>query len=359
MKNYLFSTTRQWNPGDEFALHGTLRVLRAVESEFNPVIFNRNPEIKHREDAERQFQFNPRNLRVKRLKPGFYDNAFKRELAAFSFIDLVVFAGTLEWASSRMKVLYDYIECYDIPTIYLGIGAGEEHFDAGTLDERYRQVIRASKLIVVRDQIALKALKNDNALYLPCPALISAGEVLEKEVHTVRKIGLIYMTTTGVRSNHIDHCMKDFLTSLYREILQRFKGCFEFEFVCHYVDELARFSRDFPGETCRYSYDAEDYAQIYRRFDCVIGPRVHGIGMAASMGIPGIHIAHDVRGSACEGFLAETINPDQGVDSAVKIFASSVERFVSGKKSRMILRAKHKAFEEYVEKVGRALKRMD
>ncbi|TGP52316.1 polysaccharide pyruvyl transferase family protein, partial [bacterium M00.F.Ca.ET.229.01.1.1] len=47
---------------------------------------------------------------------------------------------------------------------------------------------------------------------------------------------------------------------------------------------------------------------IYSQFDLVVGPRVHGVGVAASLGVPGIAISHDSRGSTTKGFLAEVLS---------------------------------------------------
>ena len=44
--NIVFSTTRQWNPGDEFILLGCINLLKKQLGEFNPIIFNRNPQIR-------------------------------------------------------------------------------------------------------------------------------------------------------------------------------------------------------------------------------------------------------------------------------------------------------------------------
>ncbi|WP_346064503.1 hypothetical protein, partial [Lacrimispora amygdalina] len=83
---------------------------------------------------------------------------------------------------------------------------------------------------------------------------------------------------------------------------------YEICLVCHYIDEIPLAKRDFPGAKVLYSYKAEDYVDIYHDFDMVIGPRVHGIGCAASLLIPGIAILHDARGETCQGFLAESID---------------------------------------------------
>ena len=75
----------------------------------------------------------------------------------------------------------------------------------------------------------------------------------------------------------------------------------------------------FPDIDINYSYDSKDYIDIYNKFDLVIGGRVHGIGMSASLGIPGIMIKHDSRSSTTDGFLATSINIGTSVNDIVEI----------------------------------------
>jgi hypothetical protein len=46
VKNIVFSTTRQWNPGDEFILAGVRRIFARVGLNYNAIIFNRNPDVR-------------------------------------------------------------------------------------------------------------------------------------------------------------------------------------------------------------------------------------------------------------------------------------------------------------------------
>ena len=41
--NILFSTSRQWNCGDEFILFGVRRLLDRVPLRYNSIIYNRHP----------------------------------------------------------------------------------------------------------------------------------------------------------------------------------------------------------------------------------------------------------------------------------------------------------------------------
>ncbi|MDD5081083.1 MAG: polysaccharide pyruvyl transferase family protein [Candidatus Omnitrophica bacterium] len=348
-KNILFSTTRQWNPGDEFILHGIIRLFKYILDDFNPVIFNRNPEIKHPEGCEFNLQLKLPSFNTKFIRSGNYDNSFKKKLIKDDFIDLVVFAGTPEWAGKKMKVLYRFIRKHSLSTIYLGIGAGSKDFTFEDIDAEYKRIINKSLLITVRDSITEKALKFLAPVYLPCPAFLAVPDEREKEVKAVKKVGLIYMADTGVRSNSLSEDMYYFLLSFYEIIISKFSDNIKFEFVCHYVNELAFFERDFPERVCHYSYESKDYIDIYSKFDLVVGPRVHGIGLAASLGIPGINIQHDARACTCSAFMSEIIDASAGIGKAIEIFDNMLIRVRNDNLSSKILFRKREVFNEYIE----------
>lgn len=349
-KNILFSTTRQWNPGDEFILKGILAVINSISDDFNPIIFNRNPEIKH-EEANKcfNFQFNMDRFRFKILKSGFYDNSFKKELFNEKFIDLAIFAGTPEWASSRMRVFYQYINQYSIPAIYLGIGLGECNFDVHKLSDIYKDVIKNAKLIIVRDWLAKDALSMYDPIFLPCPSLLAAPKELERNISKVKRVGLIYGTDKSVKSNRIDSKTYSFILNAYKKILAVYGNQFDFEFICHYVNELPEFLKDFPKWDCNYSYDSADYIGIYNKFDLVVGPRIHGVGISASMGIPGINIRHDMRGDTCFGFDADVVDLSCKLDDFLAIFDSKIREINSI--NCKLLKKKYEIFREYRNKL--------
>ncbi len=310
-KNILFSTTRQWNPGDEFILMGILNVMKSI-CDFNPVIFNRNPEIqRHPSRFCSTLLFDLPRCRIKRLKPGMYDNSFKEKfLRDECFIDLAVFAGTPEWASLRLRTMYEYVDRYSVPVVYLGVGAGNPRYRLTQLDPLYRRVFERAELVVVRDRFCRDLLEPFGAILLPCPSLLSAPVEFERSIDKVSSIGLIFSSGNAVKHNKIDSLTYRFQTELYRQIIRKYCPRLNVEFICHYVDELPQVRRAFGSWQCNYSYDAGDYLNIYNKFEIVIGARVHGIGLAASMGIPGIHIYHDIRSNSCEAFLAGGVLPD-------------------------------------------------
>ena len=83
---------------------------------------------------------------------------------------------------------------------------------------------------------------------------------------------------------------------------------YDCELVCHYIEELDYINEDFPGVVYNYSYDSSSYFSIYGKFDMVIGCRVHGIGISASLGIPGVAINHSIRSDTVKNMGAELID---------------------------------------------------
>ncbi|WP_366515620.1 hypothetical protein [Solimonas marina] len=59
---------------------------------------------------------------------------------------------------------------------------------------------------------------------------------------------------------------------------------------------------------------------MYSRYDLVVGHRVHGIGIAASQGIPGICVVHDLRGETARGFGAQLLQAGTPIDEALRLF---------------------------------------
>ncbi|GAA4494213.1 polysaccharide pyruvyl transferase family protein [Pseudaeromonas paramecii] len=301
--NIVFSTTRQWNPGDEFILMGSMNLLRHAVGEFNPIIYNRNPQIRRarRHDWIKRID----NLLGKDFLEKFLDNSVKDRLP-MDYADMVVFAGSPEWRGLRMTKLYRSIREYQLPTLFMGLGtSGKFTFDDRHFTADEQAVFKAAKLITCRDTDTKESLQPLPVHQLPCPALFSSPT--QQQVKEVKRIGLIYGTKSAVACNNVSEHTHDYLMQIYRHILARYGDSYEIEFVAHYIDELSPFPQDFPGQTLRYSFDSKDYLEIFGRYDLVIGHRVHGIGISASQGIPGIMIAHDPRAVTVKGFQAAMV----------------------------------------------------
>jgi polysaccharide pyruvyl transferase WcaK-like protein len=328
--NVVFSATRQWNPGDEFILFGCVNALRDAGLEFNPIVFNRNPQTRR----TRMWWLSKldRGLLGGKLAP-FLDNSFKDDTDP-AVMDLVVFAGSPEWHGRRLAPLYELIAARKIPAIFLGIGSANDFtFDERHFTETEMQVLRDARLIACREERTALALKHVNARHVTCPAILSCTN--EAQRRDVKRVGLIFGSDRAVRHNRVSPETFAYMTSLYRHLREQTGREIEFELVAHYIDELSHARLSFADMPLRYSFDAADYREIYSRYDIVIGHRVHGIGIAASQGIPGMCIAHDKRGGTALGFKAEMVAVGQPVDEVGALFRS-MRADVSQRSERII-----------------------
>lgn len=319
--NIVFSTTRQWNPGDEFILMGCLNLLDEHLGAFNPIIYNRNPQTRR----ARKFDIIKAidNLAGKDFVEKFLDNSVK-ERPPLDYADMVVFAGSPEWRGRRMVKLYKSILEHDLPAVFLGLGtSGDFTFSDEHFTQAEQEVFKRALMITTRDTATQQGLSPLTTHHLPCPALLSSKA--ERTVRQVKRIGLMYGTDSAVSSNNVSSETYQYMMAAYRRLLEDFGDDYEIEFVAHYIDELSPFRQDFPDQTLRYSYDAKDYLDIYGRYDLVIGYRVHGIGISASMGIPGIMFSHDARAATVKGFKAEMVSIGTDYDKLKATIQESVD----------------------------------
>lgn len=340
--NIVFSTTRQWNPGDEFILMGCINLLSQHIGDFNPIIYNRNPQTRR----ARKFDIIKAidNKLGKDFVEKFLDNSVKDRLP-MDYADMVVFAGSPEWRGRRMTKLYSSILEYKLPTVFLGLGtSGKFTFTDENFTENEQEVFQKALLVTTRDKDTKEGLAPIEAHHIPCPALFSSKE--SRVVKTVKKIGLMYGTDSAVACNNVSSKTYQYMIEVYNKILRGFGSDYEIEFVSHYIDELSPFKDDFKKEKIRYSYDAKDYLDIYNRYDLVIGYRVHGIGISASMGIPGIMISHDERSTTVKGFLADMVNVGTEYDELHTLIRDTIENIEQ--KSRAIQAHKEETRDTYL-----------
>ncbi len=339
--NVVFSTTRQYNVGDEFILRGILNIFENTAfccdgGGINPIIFNRNPDIRKggrldnplKKKAITNRRFHGKGLLRSFLDMDFYDNSI-RDDSDWSNIDLIVFAGTPEWYGRRSAVLYKKSREYNIPMLFLGIGVGEEGIEH-KLKAFELASLKNAECITVRDVKAEKLLRKYGARLLTCPSIICGKK--SKLVERVKRIGLIYSCSKVSENNNITESTYQYMKKMYRLLIKKYgnsqnsQECrYVFELICHYVEELDYVNVDFPGVRYRYSYDSGQYEEIYLNYDLVIGCRVHGIAIAASLGIPGISMAHSIRSDTVRHLGAELIDMNKNnVDSALCIIEEAI-----------------------------------
>lgn len=310
----IFSSTRGWNPGDEFILMGIRNLLRLADVDYMEILYNRHPAIrtvfpltdKVLKGASFIFAQNP-DMQMKQYGAGktipHFDNSFfpiKHRIA-----DYVIFAGTPEWAGKRNRQLYRYALENEIPGALLGIGL------ANSIAESERQYIsKYAELITTRDDEAYQQLKDFGAIRSVCPALFCAQYT--NPISDINRIGIVFQGTR-IWANSIPQTMLATLVPIYRELIHN--GAM---LICHHFADMTE-AIDIFGEDAPilYSSNPEQLLQLYSHFDLIIGTRLHGIGAAASYGIPGILIPHDNRTKGSDSFC-EVIAPPEKVLNTIE-----------------------------------------
>jgi len=282
--NILVSSTRQWNPGDEFILFGVQNLLReAFSGDINWILYDRNPDRWINE------------WKLPLPKGADWSNVFRHyTLEGF---DIAVIAGSPEWYGDPLKRFYSLVREYDIPLIVLGagynFGAPTAQFDPesgeATIDFSDDEIYclrHLAQVVTTRDEYASRALSKVGVPHhvLPCPALFAADK--ESPPEEIRRVAFILQSPEGVQK--IPEPMAQGALTAISEL--RAKGL-ELEIVFHYIDEFMEFLPILSP--IRYSYDAREYLDILASFDLVISTRrLHGAILGNSLGKPAILISN-------------------------------------------------------------------
>ncbi len=350
----MYSATRQWNPGDEFILAGSIELLKSVIGEHNVILYNRHPDI-HPLCGEGRFRRVRENWKYpelneleKDMKIGFFDNSVKFD-SDLNYVDFAVVAGSPECFNKRCENFFQHIIKNNIPMLAIGVGYADPY-----TPEWINSIYRKSLLVTARAESVTEALKKNNhisAQFRPCPALFCIPVGQEKKITDVKKIGLVFVVSDkdSVSCQYVKEDTYNFVLELYHNILQNIDSC-QIEIICHYIDEIAVAYREFGryGVNIRYSYSSEKYADIYSEFDCVLSPRVHGCGISSSLGIPNIHITHDkLRSSTVLGFKSRLLTTDTEISNAVGLLENVICH--AAVESQQLIQYKQRTFAEYSE----------
>jgi hypothetical protein len=286
--NILVSSTRQWNPGDEFILFGVQNLIREVfRGDINWILYDRNPDRWINE------------WKLPLLKSVDWSNVFRHyTLEGF---DMAVIAGSPEWYGNPLKRFYSLVREYNIPLLVLGVGynfgaptaqfdpeSGEAVIDFS--DDEIYCLRHLAQLTTTRDSYASRALSKVGIPHyvLPCPALFAADK--ESPANEIRRVAFILQSAEGNQkiSGQIVHGALTAISEL------RAKGL-EVEVVCYYIDEFMEYLPILSP--IRYSYDAREYLGILGSFDVVVSTRrLHGAILGNSLGKHVVLIANgDIR----------------------------------------------------------------
>lgn len=316
----LFSTTRQWNCGDEFILFGVRRLLDGLGLDYNPVIYNRHPGV-----TPRKYTRKHRWSRAEWLP--HVDNSFI--LDEPGMVDYVIFAGTPEWfGGARVDPLLRYVRENKVRCAFLGVGV---HKERPFSEDLVAILNEQCDLITARDPLCYEMVRSyPNSHREVCPALFSAPESSLRTA--VNKVGIVIQDSA---TKH--HSIPDDVAREMDRQFARLEEAFEVGYVAHYIDDYKLARRQ--GKNVLYSGYSEDFAKIFGSFDVVISTRVHGCGMSSSLGVPNAIIPHDGRYATAEGFKSHIAQPGEdlvawirGLDVEAKsseLIAHRDERFAA------------------------------
>ena len=323
-KNILFNTTRQWNPGDQIIMLGLLRLLRHLD--FNIFIYNRHPSVWGQGK----------------------DNSFKPCKHTLENIDYYIHAGTPEWCDQKLKPLFDEVLEKKIPHSFIGVGGSGT--DALKTFDSLRGMLQTSDLLTARDQSAFETIEPLGGVLFPCPGFYY-GELPSKPIQEVNTYGLIFMTCE-TNPNTIS-------PRLHLELIEEYKACirdYNAIIICHYIDEALEARRHFPDTPIYYSYDAKDYPSFYALCDLVIGPRLHGVLLAAGMGIPSCIAAgyrDNDRKRRLEGVSQLDLPRFEG--DGIDFAADDSAPFDVAKESKRLIDLRYKTEAEYLDLISKRM----
>ena len=353
--NILYSTTRSWNSGDDFILFGVRNIIDAVLPQHNPLIYNRNPDLHRIRIHHPTVNVEAPNIRgrvavnlAKGLDPVIWkcDNSW-RPPHDLSLIDFCVFAGTPEWLGSMTEPLVAALLPTDIPVAYIGIGThdGIEKLEFDNFPLIDAKLLRKADLVIVRDSGCAAMLAPVSPVQLPCPALFAAP-------HQRQRTGKVRIALSGQgmakgNGQRVDGSVFRFSVELFRRLSDRY----DCTVVCHYIEDYFEL---YPVLGSRlpflFSYDPIDYLEIYDGFDLTVTTRVHGVGLCASLGIPGIALAHSTRVETAAGFLADIVDVSR---TTIDDVLARVDAFDVAQRSARLIDHKRATREDYLRHLRR------
>lgn len=335
-KNILFSTTKNWNIGDEIILIGLENLLKELKINYNSIIFNRHPNISKyfdflnvikSENLSSRLDNNLRTLALRFVLESFFDiyhldNSFHTKHMDKKWIDNIVFAGTPEWYSPRLKNLYNYAIKNKIPYYFVSIGIHPNLKRLQKSEVKYfldvEKIISGAELIITRncanDVIEYFKSLNDNVYYVGCPALFSYNGNIEYKFNDNNKkeVGFVISFPDCPHGHKITESTFGYIIKLIKTFS---KHNYKINFILHYIDDFYYLKTKYKklleycnGGEIYYSHNVFDYFDFYKNVDIIISTRVHGNGLASSLGIPNYNIPHDERSDTVLNFGSKILS---------------------------------------------------
>lgn len=336
--NILVSSTRQWNPGDEFIRKGVERLVQSILGpDHNWLLWNRNPDLFMNRWTDA------------RMRTDFLTNSLREP--PLDLVDLVIFAGTPEWLGPPVERIYrGLLTQPEIPMLVLGGGAGSV---MPRLAPHEIEVLdRTNVFISTRSADLARCLNaqlsTPKAVPLPCPAFYSAtnpGTQFDRQ-----RIGVIAQSSGTVNQAIGEELVQDLISALRN--IQTGKNL---DIVSFYIDEHMRFSRLGLGHPCVYSYDPEFLLAQLSSYSTIISTRLHGAIAGLSAGVPSILLAetNNTRLRSVQqlfGSLLPIMTAPEAFEAASRVTPEEARR-----RSQEILSFRADAFQRLVHLVGEFL----
>ncbi|WP_322042789.1 polysaccharide pyruvyl transferase family protein [Paraburkholderia sp. J67] len=274
--NILVSSTRQWNPGDEFIRKGVERLLHSILGKgHNWLLWNRNPDLFIDRWAD------------SRMRTDFLTNSLRDP--ALDVVDLVVFAGTPEWLGQPVEQIYRRLLTQPtIPVLILGAGSGST---MPQLAPHELEVLNRSNVFISTRSFDLAEclnaqLSTPKAIPLPCPAFYSASESDTQPER--RRVGVIVQNSAVVNQSIGEELVQSLISAL-----RDAQGEIDLDVISLYIDEHMRFSRLGLTHPCVYSYEPDHLLDQLAGYSTVISTRLHGAIAGLSAGVPSILLAEE------------------------------------------------------------------
>ncbi len=286
--NVLFSTTVNWNAGDEYIHWGVRRLVEQVLGHrVNPVLYSRNPDA---------LAMGPLGLTSDAWKPRY----------GLRGIDLFVQSGSPEWQGANLAPLYEELSRRRrVPIWFVGIGAAHA-YELTRLDQR---ILRRASVVICRDRTCEAICKpyNRRAVALPCPSLFAMEEE-DANPAPAHDLGVVWQRPHEVNQR----CSKAVSRGTWAAAEALQKAGARIQLIAHYIDEFNKAAREgtFP---VGYSFETHDYPEIFRQNAAVASTRLHGAMLGITLGIPTCMLQaddHRCVGAATEVEPLDIVAPD-------------------------------------------------
>ena len=280
--NVLVSSSRQWNPGDEFIMRGCRRLFASLDPQpINWLLWNRNPDL---------FVDGWKNSL---MRPDFMTNAQRDP--CLDLVDVVLLAGTPEWFGKPLDRVYrELLRHPEVPLVILGAGSGGPELK---LAPHELEVLGRHNTLITTRSTALaeeinRQLGTTKAQAVPCPAFLCSP--IEADLTGRPACTGVIAQSSAVINQAVSEEMYQELVAATTAWSQRPGQTTEV--ISLYTDEFMRLSRERALKGCAmvYSYEPLDYLErMHMRYNFVLSTRLHGALAAMSCGVPAILLNKD------------------------------------------------------------------